>query len=70
MRPLGGSLSTGTSDYLALQKRWAGCADAGLPACRDYNRSTFAASSVYVARKLSAAGAAGLRRRDRDRARR
>jgi FAD/FMN-containing dehydrogenase len=55
VRPLGGSLSTGTSDYLALQKRWAGCADGGLPACRDYNPSTFAASSVYVARKLSAA---------------
>jgi FAD/FMN-containing dehydrogenase len=52
----GASLSAGTSDYFALQRRWAGCADGGLPACRDYNRSTFAASSIYVARKLSAAG--------------
>jgi FAD/FMN-containing dehydrogenase len=56
VRPLGGSPSTDTSDYLALQKRWAGCADAGLAACRDYNPTTFAASSVYVAHKLSAAG--------------
>jgi FAD/FMN-containing dehydrogenase len=55
VRPLGGSPSTGTSDYLELQKRWAGCADGGLPACREYNRSTFAASSVYVSHKLSAA---------------
>jgi FAD/FMN-containing dehydrogenase len=51
----GASLSTGTSGYLALQRRWAGCADGGLPACHDYDRTTFAASSVYVARKLSAA---------------
>jgi hypothetical protein len=41
VRPLGGSLSTGTSDYLALQRRWAGCADGSLAACRDYNRSAF-----------------------------
>ena len=52
----GASLSAGTSDYLALQRRWAGCADGGLAACHDYNRSTFAASSVYVAHRLSAAG--------------
>jgi FAD/FMN-containing dehydrogenase len=51
----GASLSTGTSGYLALQRRWAGCADGGLAACHDYDRTTFAASSVYVARKLSAA---------------
>jgi FAD/FMN-containing dehydrogenase len=52
----GASLSAGTSDYLALQRRWAGCADGGLAACHDYNRSTFAASSVYIAHKLPAAG--------------
>ena len=37
VRPLarvpGASLSTGTSGYLALQRRWAGCADGGLAAC-------------------------------------
>jgi FAD/FMN-containing dehydrogenase len=60
VRPLtrvpGAALSTGTSGYLALQRRWAGCADGGLPACYDYLRSAFAASSIYVARRLSGAG--------------
>jgi FAD/FMN-containing dehydrogenase len=52
----GASLSAGTSGYLELQKRWAGCADGGLPACRRYERSSFDASSVYVARRFSTAG--------------
>jgi FAD/FMN-containing dehydrogenase len=60
VRPLtrvpGASLTTGTSDYLALQRRWAGCADGGLPACHAYRRSAFAASSIYVAAPLPAAG--------------
>jgi FAD/FMN-containing dehydrogenase len=50
------SLSTGSSGYLALQRRWAGCADGGLAACHAYNRTTFAASSLYVAHKLPHAG--------------
>jgi FAD/FMN-containing dehydrogenase len=60
VRPLarvpGAFLSTGTSGYLALQRRWAGCADGGLAACHAYRRSAFAASSIYVARPLTAAG--------------
>jgi FAD/FMN-containing dehydrogenase len=52
----GASLSAGTSGWLALQRRWAGCADGGLAACRRYERSMFAASSVYVANPLSARG--------------
>jgi FAD/FMN-containing dehydrogenase len=52
----GASLSSGSAGYLALQRRWAGCADGGLAACHAYNPTTFAASSVYVAHKLSAAG--------------
>jgi FAD/FMN-containing dehydrogenase len=48
------ALTTGTSNYLALQRRWAGCADGGLAACHDYNRTVFDASSVYVSHKLSA----------------
>jgi FAD/FMN-containing dehydrogenase len=60
VRPLarvpGASLTTGTAGYLALQRRWAGCADGGLAACSDYQRSAFAASSVYFAQRLSAAG--------------
>jgi FAD/FMN-containing dehydrogenase len=50
------SLTTGTQGYLALQRRWAGCADGGLAACHAYNRSLFAASSLYVAHKLTHAG--------------
>jgi FAD/FMN-containing dehydrogenase len=44
---LGAGVRTGTSPYLALQRRWAG-AQSG--------RSWFDASSVYVAKRLSAAG--------------
>jgi FAD/FMN-containing dehydrogenase len=54
--PGASSLATGTQDYLALQRRWAGCADGGLAACHAYDRTTFAASSVYVSHKLSHAG--------------
>jgi FAD/FMN-containing dehydrogenase len=54
--PGASALTTGSSGYLALQRRWAGCADGGLAACHAYNRSLFAASSVYVAHKLTAAG--------------
>jgi FAD/FMN-containing dehydrogenase len=54
--PGASALSTGTAGYLALQRRWAGCADGGLAACHAYDRSTFAASSVYVADKLTGAG--------------
>jgi FAD/FMN-containing dehydrogenase len=50
----GARLNAGTSGYLALQRRWAGCADGGLASCRRYDRQLFAASSVYVARRLSA----------------
>ncbi len=52
----GASLSTGSMPYLDLQKRWAGCADGGLPACRRWEPSMFAASSLYVARSVPAAG--------------
>ena len=38
--------SAGTSDFLALQRRWAGCADGG---CGAVPRASFDASSVYVA---------------------
>jgi FAD/FMN-containing dehydrogenase len=50
------ALTTGRQGYLALQRRWAGCADGGLAACHAYDRTTFAASSVYVSHKLPAAG--------------
>jgi FAD/FMN-containing dehydrogenase len=49
----GASFSAGTSGFLALQRRWAGCAEGG---CGPVPRDTFDASSVYVARRLDAAG--------------
>ena len=51
----GARFSAGTSGWLALQRRWAGCADGGLASCRREDRSTFDAASVYVDRRLSAA---------------
>ncbi len=48
IRPLGGSPTTGSAPYLAVQRRWAGSASGG--------RSTFAASSLYVTKRLSAKG--------------
>jgi FAD/FMN-containing dehydrogenase len=51
----GARLSAGTTGYLALQRRWAGCADGGLAACHRDPRSLFAGSSVYVSKPLSAA---------------
>jgi FAD/FMN-containing dehydrogenase len=52
----GAHLRAGTSGYLALQRRWAGCADGGLAACHRSQRSLFAASSMYVSKPLTATG--------------
>jgi FAD/FMN-containing dehydrogenase len=57
-RVRGARLTAGTSGYLALQRRWAGCADGGLALCHSDERSLFAGSSVYVAERLSAAARA------------
>ena len=60
VRPLtgvpGAPLSTGTSGYLALMRRWAGCADGSLASCEAFEPTTFVASSIYVAKPLSGAG--------------
>jgi FAD/FMN-containing dehydrogenase len=45
IRPLGGAPSTGSADYLTVQRRWAGSPP---------RRSTFAASSIYVTKPLTA----------------
>jgi len=47
--PLGGTPTTGSADYLTVQRRWAG-ADLTPP------RSAFAASSLYVERRLGERG--------------
>jgi FAD/FMN-containing dehydrogenase len=53
----GASFNAGTSDFLPLQRRWAGCSEGeSVAACRDVARTTFDASSVYVAKRLSASG--------------
>jgi len=52
----GASLAVGTSPYLALQERWAGCAEGNREACRTVARETFDAASIYVGRRLSAEG--------------
>ncbi|MDA0169782.1 FAD-binding oxidoreductase [Solirubrobacter taibaiensis] len=48
IRPLGGTPTVGSADYLTVQRRWAG--DDSPP------RSAFAASSIYVTKRLSANG--------------
>jgi FAD/FMN-containing dehydrogenase len=62
LRPLtgvaGAQLSIGTSGYLALMRRWAGCAGEIVGACDRFAPSRFAAGSDYVARALSARGRA------------
>ena len=64
----GAALSTGTSSYLALQRRWAGCSELSTAGCHTRGtapggvlpRSRFAAASGYVGDPLSAAGRAAL----------
>jgi FAD/FMN-containing dehydrogenase len=72
LRPLtrvpGASLSVGSSAYLPLMLRWAGCLDDGLRACHTAGtraggrlpRAAFHAKSDYVARPLSARGRAAM----------
>jgi hypothetical protein len=65
-RVSGASLTTGTSDYLSLQRRWAGCLHTSATACHTRGtrpggtlpRARFAAGSDYVGRPLSSAGRA------------
>lgn len=47
-------VSLGTSGYLALMRRWAGCAEGPLAACHRLPRTSFAGSSIYVDRRLDA----------------
>jgi FAD/FMN-containing dehydrogenase len=62
----GGRLTTGTSTYLDLMKRWAGCRTIGFDECHlapqgSLSRNRFAAKSDYVAKPLPAAGISTLR---------
>jgi FAD/FMN-containing dehydrogenase len=54
------TLTSGSDTYLNLQRRWAGCADAGLPACLRFKPTTFDAASIYVSHALSATGRAAF----------
>ena len=63
----GVSVSTGTSSYLDLMERWAGCKTLTLDECHPspsgtLGRDRFLAKSDYVAKRVPAAGIATLRR--------
>jgi FAD/FMN-containing dehydrogenase len=60
VRPLGGTPTTGSGDWLQLQRRWAGCAEGSLAACLRFRPVTFDAASVYVSRPLGATGRAAF----------
>ena len=62
----GGSLTTGTSTYLELMERWAGCKTLGFDECHlapkgSLPRKRFAAKSDYFAKRLPPAGISKLR---------
>jgi FAD/FMN-containing dehydrogenase len=63
------SLTTGTSGYLDLMLRWAGCLGRSQAACHlvaehgTLNRATFAAKSDYVGRAFTARAVGELQRR-------
>jgi hypothetical protein len=57
----GASTRSGTAKLLPLQKRWAGCGEGeALAQCRRSPRTTFDASSVYIAKSLGSSGAAAF----------
>jgi FAD/FMN-containing dehydrogenase len=62
----GASLTTGTSRYIDLMRRWAGCKTLTSDECHlspagDLDRQRFAAKSDYVSRRLPPTGRAALR---------
>jgi hypothetical protein len=63
------SIEVGTSPYLSLVQRWAGCLGESPAACRRPPRELFAAKSRYALRPIPAAGiralTAALERRQR-----
>jgi hypothetical protein len=54
------SLSVGTSSYLNLMLRWAGCLDESPAECKRPPSQLFAAGSGYARRPLSSAGARAI----------
>ena len=57
----GASTQSGTAKLLPLQKRWAGCGEGeAIAACRNSPRTTFDASSVYIAKSLGSSGHAAF----------
>ena len=60
-RVAGARARSGTSRLLPLQKRWAGCGEGeAIAQCRKSPRTTFDASSVYVAESLGSGGHAAF----------
>ena len=68
----GASTQSGTAKLMPLQKRWAGCGEGeAIAQCRNSPRTTFDASSVYIAESLGSSGHSRVRpgrgrRRDAD----
>ena len=64
----GATLRTGVDDLLGLARRWAGCLDGPLATCHTagtrpggaLERAAFAASSIYLVRRLDAGGRRAL----------
>ena len=57
----GASTQSGTAKLMPLQKRWAGCGEGeAIAACRNSPRTTFDASSVYIAKSLGSSGNAAF----------
>ncbi len=54
------SMEVGTSSYMDLILRWAGCLNESPAACRKPPSDTFAAASTYVLKPLASAGIRGL----------
>ena len=57
----GASTQSGTAKLMPLQKRWAGCGEGeAIAQCRNSPRTTFDASSVYIAKSLGSSGHAAF----------
>jgi len=55
LQPPAQKLVTGTSSWLDLVRRWAGCLGHNLPSCSTAGHQTFVGASDYIARRPSAA---------------
>lgn len=62
LRPRAATLTTGTSTWLDLVRRWAGCLGHNLPACSAPAHQVFVGASDYIGRLPSPGGLTAFRR--------